>query len=62
MKIMTGIAENSARCNRLIARPALEVAQERLAEVEQDVASRSGADHEGYLVGFIAKDDPGDSE
>ena len=44
VKIMTGITENWARCNRLIARPALEVAQERLAEVEQDVVNRSRAD------------------
>ncbi|KFZ19152.1 hypothetical protein V502_03807, partial [Pseudogymnoascus sp. VKM F-4520 (FW-2644)] len=30
VRIMTGITENWTRCNRLIARPAVEVAQERL--------------------------------
>jgi hypothetical protein len=44
VKMMTGITENWATCNRLIARPVLEVAQERLAEVEQDASSRSRSD------------------
>jgi hypothetical protein len=35
VKIMTSITENWAKCNRLIAWPALEVAQERLAKIEQ---------------------------
>ena len=39
VKIMTSITENWAKLNCLIARPALEIAQERLAEVEQDSSS-----------------------
>jgi hypothetical protein len=35
VKIITGITENWARYNRLIARPVLEVAQERLAEASR---------------------------
>ncbi len=41
VKIMTSITENWAKLNRLIPRPALEIAQERLAEVEQDGSSRT---------------------
>jgi hypothetical protein len=41
VKIMTSSTENWAKSNRLIARPALEVAQERLAEAEQDGSSRT---------------------
>jgi len=41
VKIMTSITENWAKCNRLIARPALEVAQERLAEVGRDSSGRT---------------------
>jgi hypothetical protein len=44
VKIMTSITENWAKCNRLIAKPALEVAQERLAEVEQNSLSRIKGD------------------
>jgi hypothetical protein len=36
VKIMTSITENWAKCNRLIAKPVLEVVQERLQEVEQN--------------------------
>lgn len=41
VKIITSITENWAKLNCLIARPALEIAQERLAEVEQDGSSRT---------------------
>jgi hypothetical protein len=41
VKIMTSITENWAKCNRLMARPALEIAQERLAGVEQDGSRRT---------------------
>jgi hypothetical protein len=41
VKIMTSITENWAKCNRFIARPALEVAQERLAEIEEGGSSRT---------------------
>jgi hypothetical protein len=44
VKIMTSITENWATFNRLIARPALEVAQERLTEVKQGASSRPRAD------------------
>jgi hypothetical protein len=43
VKIVISITENWASSNRLIARPALEVAQERLAEVEQAASSCSRA-------------------
>jgi hypothetical protein len=45
VKIMTSITESWATCNRLIARPALEVAQERLADAEQGASSRSRVGH-----------------
>ena len=41
VRIMSSITENWARCNRLIARPALEVAQESLSEVAHDASSSS---------------------
>ena len=41
-KIMTSVTENWARCNRLIAKPALDVAQERLREDEQNSLKRIG--------------------
>jgi hypothetical protein len=41
VKIMTSITENWAKCNRVIARPALEVAQDRLAEIERGGSSRT---------------------
>lgn len=41
IRIITCIVENWARCNRLITRQALEVAQERLSEVAQDALSSS---------------------
>jgi hypothetical protein len=47
VKIMTSITENWAKCNRLIARPALEVAQERLAEIEHNGSSRRRGDLSG---------------
>jgi hypothetical protein len=34
INIMTSVIENWAKCNRLIARPILEAAQERLRKVE----------------------------
>jgi hypothetical protein len=36
VNIMTSVIENWAKCNRLIARPALEAAQERLGKVKQN--------------------------
>jgi hypothetical protein len=50
VKIMTSITENWAKSNRLIARPALEVAQERLAEVEHDGSGRSRGNVEGEPI------------
>jgi hypothetical protein len=41
VRIMTGITENWARCNRLIARLAVEVAQERLVVLELNGLSRT---------------------
>ncbi|OBT44249.1 hypothetical protein VE00_05409 [Pseudogymnoascus sp. WSF 3629] len=41
VRIMTSITENWARCNRLIARLAIEVAQERLAVLEPNGSSRT---------------------
>ncbi|KFY02661.1 hypothetical protein O988_02001 [Pseudogymnoascus sp. VKM F-3808] len=41
VRIMTGITENWARFNRLIARPAVEVAQEKLAVLELNGSSRT---------------------
>ena len=41
-KIMTSVAENWAKCNRLIAKPALDVAQERLREDERNSLKRIG--------------------
>ena len=42
VKIMTGVTESWAKCNRLIAKPALDIAQERLREVERNSAKRIG--------------------
>jgi len=39
---MTSVTENWAKCNRLIAKPALDVAQERLREVERNSLKRFG--------------------
>jgi hypothetical protein len=44
VKIMTSIIENWAKCNGFIARPALEVALEKLAEAEQDSSGRLRGD------------------
>jgi len=46
VNIMTSVTENWARCNRLIARPALEAAQERLGKVEQNKLQGSPADRD----------------
>jgi hypothetical protein len=45
VKIMTSITENWAKCNRLMARLALEIAQERLTAVEQDGSKRTRGIH-----------------
>jgi len=42
VKIMTSVTENWTKCNHLIAKPALDIAQERLREVERNSLKRIG--------------------
>lgn len=46
IKIMTSVTENWARWNRLITRPILEIAQERLREVERNNLNRIKVDRD----------------
>jgi hypothetical protein len=46
VNIMTSVTENWAKCNRLIAKPALEVAQESLRKVKQNKLQGSPADRD----------------
>lgn len=54
VKIMTSVTENWAKCNRLIAKPALEIAQERLRKVEQNSLNRSKEDR--YQMNMTRED------
>jgi hypothetical protein len=47
VNIMTSVTENWAKCNCLIARPALEITQDRLREVERNRLNRIRED--GHL-------------
>lgn len=54
-KIMTSLAIHCARCNRMMARPALDVEQERLREFERNELERVAEDRQQMNMALLAR-------